>query len=86
MSPWKGVIRLDKKGKLSPKYVGPFEIIERTCSVAYRLGIPQKLSSVHDTFHVSSLKKCLADTALYGPGSRGTKTKQNSDRQGSMKL
>ena len=67
MSPWKGVVRFGKKGKSVPRYVGPFEIIERIGSVAYRLKLLQELSSVHDTFHVSNLKKCLADETLHVP-------------------
>ncbi|GJZ25291.1 retrovirus-related pol polyprotein from transposon TNT 1-94 [Tanacetum coccineum] len=58
VSPWKGDIRFGKKGKLAPRYVGPFEILERIGPVAYRLRYPKELSSVHDTFHVSNLKKC----------------------------
>ncbi|KAI3523729.1 hypothetical protein L1887_02080 [Cichorium endivia] len=61
VSPWKGVVRFGKKGKLSPRYIGPYEIVERIGSVAYRLKLPQSLSTIHDTFHVSNLKKCLAD-------------------------
>ncbi|KAD2805401.1 hypothetical protein E3N88_38778 [Mikania micrantha] len=61
VSPWKGVVRLGKKGKLAPRYVGPFEILERIGPVAYKLRLPVELSNVHDTFHVSNLKKCLAD-------------------------
>ncbi|GKB09269.1 putative reverse transcriptase domain-containing protein [Tanacetum coccineum] len=65
--PWKGVIRFRKKGKLAPRYVGPFEILERISPLAYRLRLPEELSSVHDTFHVSNLKKCLVDANLYVP-------------------
>ncbi|GJT96824.1 hypothetical protein Tco_1092342 [Tanacetum coccineum] len=65
VSPWKGVVRFGKKGKLAPRYVGPFEILERIGLVAYRLRLPKELSSVHDTFHVSNLKKCLADANLH---------------------
>ncbi|GKB56869.1 putative reverse transcriptase domain-containing protein [Tanacetum coccineum] len=61
VSPWKGVVRFGKKGKLAPRYVGPFEIMECVGPVAYRLKLPQELSCVHDTFHVSNLKKCLAE-------------------------
>ncbi|GKC32729.1 hypothetical protein Tco_1040023, partial [Tanacetum coccineum] len=61
VSPWKGVVRFGKKRKLAPRYVRPFEIIERVGPVAYRLKLPQELSYVHDTFHVSNLKKCLAE-------------------------
>ncbi|GJS90192.1 putative reverse transcriptase domain-containing protein [Tanacetum coccineum] len=67
VSPWKGVVRFGKKGKLAPRYVGPFEILERIGLVAYRLRLPAELSSVHDTFHVSNLKKCLADANLHVP-------------------
>ncbi|GKE84039.1 hypothetical protein Tco_1557781 [Tanacetum coccineum] len=67
VSPWKGVIRFRKRGKLAPRYVGPFKILERIGLVAYRLRLPEELSSVHDTFHVSNLKKCLADASLHVP-------------------
>ncbi|GKC24048.1 putative reverse transcriptase domain-containing protein [Tanacetum coccineum] len=62
-----GVIRFGKKGKLAPRYVGPFEILERIGPVAYRLRLPEELSSMHDTFHVSNLKKFLADANLHVP-------------------
>ncbi|GKE88668.1 putative reverse transcriptase domain-containing protein, partial [Tanacetum coccineum] len=67
VSPWKGVMQFGKKGKLAPRYVGPFEILERIGHVAYRLRLPNELSEVHDTFHVSNLKKCLADANLHVP-------------------
>nr|GEW71852.1 putative reverse transcriptase domain-containing protein [Tanacetum cinerariifolium] len=67
VSPWKGVIRFRKKGKLAPRYVGPFEILERIGPVSYRLRLPEELSSVHDTFYVSNLKKCLTDANLHVP-------------------
>ncbi|GJU97085.1 hypothetical protein Tco_1326356, partial [Tanacetum coccineum] len=66
-SPWKGVIRFGKKGKLAPRFVGPFEIIEKVGPVAYRLDLPEELDGVHDTFHVSNLKKCLANPTLQVP-------------------
>ncbi|GJS27332.1 putative reverse transcriptase domain-containing protein [Tanacetum coccineum] len=53
-----------RKGKLAPRFVGPFEIIEKVGPVAYRLDLPEELNGVHDTFHVSNLKKCLADPTL----------------------
>ncbi|GKB46528.1 putative reverse transcriptase domain-containing protein, partial [Tanacetum coccineum] len=65
VSPWKGVMRFGKKGKLAPRYIGPSEIFERIGPVAYRLMLPKELSEVHDTFHVSNLKKCLADANLH---------------------
>ncbi|GKB67370.1 hypothetical protein Tco_0928782 [Tanacetum coccineum] len=67
VSPWKGVVRFGKKGKLAPRYVGSFEILERIDLVAYRLRLFEELSGVHDTFHVSNLKKCLADASLHVP-------------------
>ncbi|GJR10351.1 reverse transcriptase domain-containing protein [Tanacetum coccineum] len=67
VSPWKGVIRFGKKGKLAPRYVGPFEILKRIGLVAYRLRLPEELSGVHDTFQVSNLKKCMADASLHVP-------------------
>nr|GEZ25845.1 putative reverse transcriptase domain-containing protein [Tanacetum cinerariifolium] len=63
----KGVVRFGKRSKLSPRYVGPFKIAERIGPVAYRLRLPQELVGVHDTFHVSNLKKCLADVNLHVP-------------------
>ncbi|GJW29901.1 putative reverse transcriptase domain-containing protein [Tanacetum coccineum] len=67
VSPWKGVVRFGKKGKLAPRFVGPFEIIEKVGLVAYRLDLPEELDGVHDTFHVSNLKNCLADPTLQVP-------------------
>ncbi|GJT69605.1 hypothetical protein Tco_1028891 [Tanacetum coccineum] len=60
-----GVVRFGKKGKLAPRFVRPFEITERIGPVAYRQRLPQELNDVHDTFHVSNLKKCLADQTLH---------------------
>ncbi|GJZ76627.1 hypothetical protein Tco_0641299, partial [Tanacetum coccineum] len=67
VSPWKGVVRFGKKGKLALRFIVPFEIIERIGPAAYRLRLPQELSSVHGTFHVSNFKKCLADPTLHIP-------------------
>ncbi|GKB47916.1 putative reverse transcriptase domain-containing protein [Tanacetum coccineum] len=67
VSPWNGMIHFGKKGKLAPRYVGPFEILKRVGPIAYRLRLPEELGSVHDTFHVSNLKKCLADANLHVP-------------------
>nr|GEZ04356.1 putative reverse transcriptase domain-containing protein [Tanacetum cinerariifolium] len=67
LSPRKGVVCFGKRSKLSPRYVGPFEIVERVGPVAYRLRLPKELVGVHDTFHVSNLKKCLADVNLHVP-------------------
>ncbi|GJZ04676.1 putative reverse transcriptase domain-containing protein [Tanacetum coccineum] len=62
-----GVVRFGKKGKLAPRFVGPFEIIEKVGPVAYRLDLPEELDGVHDTIYVSNLKKCLADPTLQVP-------------------
>ncbi|GJZ97923.1 putative reverse transcriptase domain-containing protein [Tanacetum coccineum] len=67
MSHWKGVVCFGKKGNLAPRFVEPFEIIERVGVVAYRLKLPQELNGVYNTFHVSNLKKCLADETLHVP-------------------
>ncbi|GJZ28260.1 putative reverse transcriptase domain-containing protein [Tanacetum coccineum] len=67
VSPCKGVVRFSKRGKLNPRYVGPFKVLEKVGSVAYKLKLPQELSRVHNTFHVSNLKKCHADEPLAVP-------------------
>ncbi|GJU99934.1 hypothetical protein Tco_1329205 [Tanacetum coccineum] len=67
VSPWKGVVRFGKRGKLNPRYVGPFKVLAKVGSVAYKLKLPQEHSSVHNTFHVSNLKKCYADEPLSVP-------------------
>ncbi|GJY22658.1 reverse transcriptase domain-containing protein [Tanacetum coccineum] len=67
VSPWKGVIRFGKRGKLNPSYIGPFKINAKVGTIAYRLELPKKLSRVHNTFHVSKLKKCMADEPLAIP-------------------
>ncbi|WVZ86031.1 hypothetical protein U9M48_032875 [Paspalum notatum var. saurae] len=59
VSPMKGVHRFGVKGKLAPRYVGPFKISEKCGPVAYRLELPPHLAAIHDIFHVSQLKKCL---------------------------
>ncbi|GJT88212.1 putative reverse transcriptase domain-containing protein [Tanacetum coccineum] len=64
VSPWKGVVRFGKRGKLNPRYVGPFKVLEKVGSVAYKLELPQELSRVHNTFRVSNLKKCYSDEPL----------------------
>ncbi|GKE96094.1 putative reverse transcriptase domain-containing protein, partial [Tanacetum coccineum] len=67
VSPWKGLIRFGKQGKLNPRYIGPFKILAKVGMLAYRLELPEQLSRVHSTFHVSNLKKCLVDEPLAIP-------------------
>ncbi|GJU21431.1 hypothetical protein Tco_1154773 [Tanacetum coccineum] len=61
------VVRFGKKGKLAPRYVGPSEIVECVTLVAYQLKLPQELSCIYDTFHLSNLKKCLAESEVQVP-------------------
>ncbi|GJZ68661.1 putative reverse transcriptase domain-containing protein [Tanacetum coccineum] len=67
VSPQKGVIRFGKRGKLNPQYIGPFKILKRVRPVAYKLELLEELNNVHNTFHVSNLKKCLSDESLIIP-------------------
>ncbi|GJX93195.1 putative reverse transcriptase domain-containing protein [Tanacetum coccineum] len=67
VSPWKGVVQFGKRGKLNPSYVRPFKVLAKVGKVAYRLELPQELTRVHHTFHVSNLKKCYADEPLVMP-------------------
>ncbi|GJY04467.1 putative reverse transcriptase domain-containing protein [Tanacetum coccineum] len=62
--PWKGVVCFSKRGKLNPRYVGPFRVLEKVRAVAYKLELPQELSRVHNTFHVSNLKRYYSDDPL----------------------
>ncbi|GJW16790.1 putative reverse transcriptase domain-containing protein [Tanacetum coccineum] len=64
---WKRVVCFGKRGKLNPRYVGPFKVLAKVGAVAYKLELPQELSRVHNTFHVSNLKRCYADEPLAVP-------------------
>nr|GEX09284.1 putative reverse transcriptase domain-containing protein [Tanacetum cinerariifolium] len=67
VSPWKGVVRFKKRGKLSPRYIGPFKILARVGLVAYTLELSEELKGIHSTFHVLNLKKCLAEGDVVVP-------------------
>nr|GEU45515.1 putative reverse transcriptase domain-containing protein [Tanacetum cinerariifolium] len=67
VSPWKGVVRFGKRRKLNSRYIRPFKLLAKVGTIAYRLELPQQLSRVHSTFHVSNLKKCLSDEPLAVP-------------------
>ncbi|KAD5507987.1 hypothetical protein E3N88_15690 [Mikania micrantha] len=67
VSPWKGVIRFGKQGKLNPRYIGSFEILIRIGPMAYQLNLPAELDGVHNVFHVSNLEKYLSDEILVIP-------------------
>ena len=57
VSPWRGILRFIKKGKLSPRYVGPYKILEKVGPLVYKLALPRELASIHDVFHVSILRQ-----------------------------
>nr|GEX28277.1 putative reverse transcriptase domain-containing protein [Tanacetum cinerariifolium] len=67
VSPWKGIVRFGKRGKLNPRYVEPFKVLDKVGTVAYKLELPQELNRVHNMFHVSNLKKCHANESLAVP-------------------
>ena len=61
VSPWRKIIRFSQKGKLSPRFIGPYEILERIGPMAYRLALPPELAKLHDVFHVSMLRRYRSD-------------------------
>ena len=61
VSPWKGVLRFGRNGKLAPRYIGPYLIIERVGTAAYRLELPEEMARLHNVFHVSMLRKYVFD-------------------------
>nr|GEY01164.1 putative reverse transcriptase domain-containing protein [Tanacetum cinerariifolium] len=64
VSPWKGVVRFGKRDKLNPRYIGPFKVLSKAADGVYTLELPQQLSRVYNTFHVSNLNKCLSGESL----------------------
>ncbi|WMV19864.1 hypothetical protein MTR67_013249 [Solanum verrucosum] len=82
----KGVMRFGKKGKFSPRYIGPYRIAKRIGNVAYELELPQELAVVHPVLHISMLKKCICDPSLILP-LEGVRIKDNlSCEEISMKI
>ncbi|GMI77235.1 hypothetical protein HRI_001392800 [Hibiscus trionum] len=67
VSPWKKVIRFGRKGKLSPRFIGPSEVVERVGPIVYRLRLPPELKRIHDVFHVSKLRKYRSDPSHVMP-------------------
>ncbi|KAI3693283.1 hypothetical protein L6452_33116 [Arctium lappa] len=61
VSPWKGIIRFGKRGKLSPRFLGPFKVLKRVGLQAYQLELPPEMDGIHNTFHVCYFRKCLAE-------------------------
>ena len=61
VSPWKGRARFEKKRKLSPRYISPYEVLEKVGPVAYKLALPSELAQIHDMFHVSLLRRYRSD-------------------------
>ncbi|XP_076911381.1 uncharacterized protein LOC143569315 [Bidens hawaiensis] len=82
VSPWKGIIRFCERGKTSPGFIGPFRVLSRVGEVAYRLDLPDELDGIRPTFHVSHLRKCLADKEAHvPPGGIELDSKLNYDEE-----
>ena len=79
--PKRGVVRFSKRGKLLPRFVGPFEILERVGTVAYRLALPPSMSSVHEVFHVSMLRKYTQIPLMRWIGDRLRSTQRGPSRR-----
>ena len=61
VSPWKKVMRFERNGKFSPRFIGPYEVIEKVGPVTYRLALPPELEKIHSVFHVSMIKRYMSD-------------------------
>ena len=84
--PKRGVVRFDKRGKLASRYIGPFEILERVGTVAYRLVLPPSLSGVHEVFHVSMLQKCTPNQAYVVDWGEITVDTDETFEEGSVRI
>ena len=67
VSPWRKILRFGKKGKLSPRFIGPYEVLERIGPMAYCLALPPKLAKLHNVFHVSMLRRYRSDESYILP-------------------
>nr|XP_009766338.1 PREDICTED: uncharacterized protein LOC104217731 [Nicotiana sylvestris] len=88
VSPVKGVMRFGKRGKLSPRFIGPYEVLDRVGAVAYHLALPPELYFIHPVFHLSMLRKCISDSSQYREESNQhePKIRELTEKRNSFKL